>query len=246
MTSWEELRNSGISGARGALAKLKHGSRILAAFAAWWKEQETSSNAGPVRLHLHPSTLHLAGELRAAGLDAAADFAVTQWVAEGPIHPGVWTFSILLGESFVAEFIDRLTDASWQSPQFYGLENFGAWDAFESLLRRRLTMDTGATAAVTERLRRLVVQLKTDPVQFMGHHERLRGNIQNRVEHYADRRVSTRHGRVPSTPTSYCRVVLVGCPAGDQAFGGSNASRGHAASRLHEKLPSRPTASKAS
>jgi hypothetical protein len=158
MTSWEELRNSGISGARGALAKLKDERGMLAAFAAWWKERQTSSNAGPVRLHLHPSTLHLAGELCAAGLDAAADFAVTQWVAEGPIHPGVWSFSILLGESFVAEFIDRLIDASWQSPRFYGLENFGAWDAFESLLRRRLTMDTGVTAAVTERLRLLVVQ----------------------------------------------------------------------------------------
>ena len=185
MISWEDRRKSGIEAARAELAELKDASGLLAAFAAWWKERDTPGEGGSGQLHLHPSTIQLAGELRTAGLDEAADFAMSQWVAEGPIHSGVWTFSILLGESFVAEFVDRLTAGNGRTPLFYGLEQFGAWDAFESLVRLRLAGDPAAAAAAMERLRLLVAQLKADPSRFMGHHERVHGNIRKRAERYA-------------------------------------------------------------
>src|ERR1700730_3572658 len=106
MSSWHELQSSRIAAARDALAELTDQSEIFAAFANWWRQRLVTGNEGSANLHLHPLTIQLAAEIRTHGLVGAADFATTQWSAEGPIRPGKWIFSILLGETFVTPFLD--------------------------------------------------------------------------------------------------------------------------------------------
>lgn len=185
MTSWEDVRSSGIAAARNARAELRNQIETLAAFAIWWNERLAVGTEGSRQLHLHPSTIHLASKLRDQGLDMAADFATTQWTAEGPIHPGVWMFSILLGESFVTQFIDSLIADVWRPPNFYGLENSGAWETYDRLLRDVLRTDQNGVAAVTKRLAELVARITKEPSKSISHPAHRRGHIENLVMQYA-------------------------------------------------------------
>jgi hypothetical protein len=185
MNSWDELRSSRIVAARDALAELTDKGEVSAAFVNWWNQRPKTGNEGSIQVHLHPSTVQLAAQLHVHGLAAAADFATTPWSAEGPIHPGKWIFSILLGEAFVTYFLDGLVSNTWHSQNFYGLETFGAWEAFDHSLRDRLHTDPNGISAVTKRLTQKVARIKENPSGSMSYAARRRGSIDDLIEKYA-------------------------------------------------------------
>ena len=185
MKSFEEICSAGIGAARAALAQAAGKERIAAAFAEWWGDRDDGKQTASGQSGVHPSAERLAEELRVAGMGEAASFAVDQWVKEGPIDPGVWLVAILLGESFVEPFVGALMAGEWRTPRFFGLETWGAWNAFDTSLRDRLRTAADASEAALKRLRLSVENVKKDPIGSMYVHGFSRGNLEERIKQYS-------------------------------------------------------------
>ncbi|MHB8257113.1 MAG: hypothetical protein ACYDE0_07735, partial [Acidiferrobacterales bacterium] len=186
MINWEEVKAEGLEAARVARGNLRDEDGISAAFAQWWRATDDASAEQRAVIHEHPATRILADELRTAGADAAADFALSPWTGAGPIRSSTWLFSVLLGESFVPIFVEALLKGIWRRPEFYGLNSFGAWEAFDATLRRKLKEDQKARMAAMNWLRQLVNSIKANPALYADYRARLDGTVLRLVQKYAE------------------------------------------------------------
>jgi hypothetical protein len=185
MKSFEEIRSAGIRDARAALTHADGKATIAMGFVEWWGG-DPDDGKGDVSAQkvVRPSAERLAAVLHAAGMEDAAGFALGQWVNEGPIHPGVWLFAILLGESFVDPFVAALLVNGWRTPNFFGLETYGAWEAFIDSLRDRLRTTAEACDAAFRRIHLSVENLRENPLTNIPAYQRVRGQIEERAKRY--------------------------------------------------------------
>jgi hypothetical protein len=167
VTAWETLYGDGTSRARLTIANSKERAAVESAFSVWWRAHDERRQLQPSELARHPTTKKLAESLRAAGLEEAANYAESDWQREGPIHPGIWVFAILLGESFVCVFIESLNNGETRKPNFFGHDTFGAWDAFETSLTLRIRTEGDVRRAAVRELRDLARRILSDPSRFV-------------------------------------------------------------------------------
>ena len=180
-----EIREAALNEARQALAQTAAKGSILAAFVEWWgrpsHDESEKSESGTVR----PPTARLAERLRALGRDDLAAFALGPWPKPGPIDPNAYQFAILLGESFAEAFVKVLLAGTWRATNFfYGLNQFGAWDAYDLTLRGVLQTNISAREAAFERLRQSVERAKRDPTHSIPHDDRMSAQVNERIRRY--------------------------------------------------------------
>ena len=164
MKSWEQVRKEGLERGRSFFAESRDSATVDEALARW-RGAVLDESPRPSRPEVaqHPATHQLSQELVEAGADDVAAFLRNFTEVEGPIHPGQWGFSFLLGRSFAPVFIEQLRRGELQSPMFYGLEQFGAWDSFIERSIEILRDDPNAKEAAIALLAKIVAQIETGP-----------------------------------------------------------------------------------
>ena len=180
-----EIREAALNDARMALAQTAAKGSILEAFVEWWDrpshDESEESESGASR----PPTARLAERLRTLGRDDLAAFALGPWPKPGPIDPNAYQFAILLGESFADVFVNALLAGTWRATNFfYGLNQFGAWDAYDLTLRGVLRTNIPGRDAAFERLRQSVERAKLYPTHSIPHDERMSAQVHERIRRY--------------------------------------------------------------
>lgn len=181
MKTWEDVRQQGLAEAHTLLASVER-MGIDLAFSEWWSQELEGGKP-----EIQPSradTARIVEQLRKTALTDIADFIGTTWVKEGPVHPGVWGFVVLLGESFVPVFLAALMRNEWISPRFYGLDAFGAWEAFETLLRERLRGDALARESALSYLRLWVEEIKQNSDKAFAFYGRQTQTVQQDIARF--------------------------------------------------------------
>jgi hypothetical protein len=175
-----------MSSARKTLAQAPYREAVFEAFTEWWRhsahKHSDRSGAGTPR----PATEHLVARLLELGREDLATFAGGPWLKQGSVDPILWQFATLVGESFAKPFAETLKSGDWREPSFFGLDNMGAWDAFDVALRDVLKVDSSATEAALRRLSVSVETARRDPTATMPRDDRHSTAVRERVSRFRD------------------------------------------------------------
>ncbi len=134
MTSWEDVKRLAVSEARVALSAITDLSAIQEAFRRWWRSIDHEKAMSGTHLASFAATGELAKSFESAGLKGAAEFVLSDWSPAGPRRPGAWIVAQLLGTSLAEHMFATSATCLPRSPQFFGCDSMGAWDAFDAAL----------------------------------------------------------------------------------------------------------------
>jgi hypothetical protein len=186
MNSWEHVRKEGIEYARNFFARLKAPQMVDESFARWWRELRTGTDyPGRAGAAVHPATRRLSGELREQGVGEVAEYLENFSQIEGPIHPGQWSLSFLLGRSAALIFAERLKHDELECPFLFGLESFGAWEAFIARSIEIFRTDSDVKARAIDILEKAIAQAAVDPLLNVMIIPRDKDNFKKTCEDYS-------------------------------------------------------------
>lgn len=166
MGDWAEMQRSGTMKAIERLGARADLPELLGRFDAWLEAIGALEEPGRGPVAVHPATGILADALEAADLrDEAAylrDFAVDT----GPIRPGVWAVAQLLGRASAHRFMAGLAGQTRNTSRSFGLEPYGAFDAFREEAADILERDAAAKATAVAETARKVAEARRNPGKF--------------------------------------------------------------------------------
>lgn len=166
MGGWVEIRRSGTMRAierLGARADLRE---ILGRFDAWLEAVDAPDGPDRGAVAIHPATGTLADALEAAGLREEAAFLRALAIETGPIRPGVWAVAQLLGRAAARRFLAGIVGQTGKTSALFGLESYGASDAFLLEVAQILGRDATARAAAAAETARMVADARRNPGRF--------------------------------------------------------------------------------
>ncbi len=166
MGDWAEMQRSGTMKAIERLGARADLPELLGRFDAWLGAIGALEEPGRGPVTVHPATGILADALEAADLrDEAAylrDFAVDT----GPIRPGVWAVAQLLGRAAAHRFMAGLAGQMGNTSRLFGLDSYGAFDAFRAEAADILGRDAAAKATAVAETARKVAEAWQNPGKF--------------------------------------------------------------------------------
>lgn len=182
MKNFEKVRDEGLASAHKLLSSAPRDD-INAALIKWWDEElKPRDESVP---HVHADAAEVALYLRAAQLKDIADLIEREkWLDVGPVHPGQWGLAALLGESAASAFLAALECGEWFIPQFYGLDNCGAWLTFEDHLRKKLGESASSRELALLCVRRFVEEIKNHPESAFLHPDARSPSVRQEIDRF--------------------------------------------------------------
>lgn len=136
---WPEVRDANIAKAVTHLAT--SGGELVNLVCEWIGATREVPRSTREQIAVHPATALLADAFDAAGQTDLSGYLRSFAVMEGPIHPGRWAFSVLIGRACAIELVRGLSSGQWRDDTFWGHESYGAWAIFEDEVFRILSGD---------------------------------------------------------------------------------------------------------
>lgn len=163
MATWEEVRRKGIAAAHMQLDARSDLPELLRGVGVWWDGLSAAGRQDRASMATHPATHGLTVVFEDADLPDVASYLRTFAVMEGPIPPGVWPFAQLLGQAVAHRYVARLPEQADDSFRLFGLESYGAFEAFSTEVRAILTRDPVAWATAVAKIDGQLAGIRDDP-----------------------------------------------------------------------------------
>lgn len=166
MSNWAEMHRAGTARAIECLGERKDLPDLLLRFDAWLAAIGSCDEPDRATVAIHPATGILADALEAADLQDEATYLRAFIIVAGPVQPGVWVIAHLLGRAAAHRYTASLTGQTRYKPRLFGLETYGAFDAFRAEAADILERDAIAKAAAVAEAARKVVEVRQNPGKF--------------------------------------------------------------------------------
>lgn len=163
MPRWEEVRTSGIANAARIIAARRDADVLPSLVAAWADTVRARPPTAPENLADLPETVDLAEAFEREGLGTVAEALRLMDQREGAIPPGRWLLARLVGLGEGDCFADGLASDARRPLTLWGLESYGAWEAFVDRLSARLNADAEVREGYWRALDALVEGVRSEP-----------------------------------------------------------------------------------
>lgn len=166
MVDWAELRSAGLARADHALRAREDRKELIALVCEWLAASQDIPISDLSEIAVHPATIRLERDFEDWRLPEVAEFLRTFAQREGSIQEGTWLFALLLGWASARVFLEGLHVRECRPVKLWGLDAFGAWDAFANELSILIESDQSAEAALWNQLSVIIQEVDADPSKY--------------------------------------------------------------------------------